>query len=278
MLRTIERPTNATDRPCAAAESSTCWTRCTCEAKQATITRRVACRMTESSTGPMLRSGVTNPGTSALVESASSRSTPAVPSRAKPPRSVSRPSSGSWSILKSPVCSASPARVRIATASESGMEWFTAKNSHSNGPSRSVRPASTVSVYGSMRCSRSLASTSASVKRDPISGRSRFSRSRYGTPPMWSSCPCVSTTASTRSSRSRIHPKSGRIRSTPGWSSSGNSTPQSTTSSRPACSKTVMFRPISPRPPSATTRRPPAGSGGGGPRSVRVTMSAPPVP
>ena len=76
MLRTIERPTNATDRPCAAAESSTCCTRCTCEAKQATMTRRVARWITESSTGPMLRSGVTKPGTSALVESASSRSTP----------------------------------------------------------------------------------------------------------------------------------------------------------------------------------------------------------
>ena len=59
--------------------------------------------------------------------------------------------------------------------------------------------------------------------------------------------------------------KSGRIRSTPGESSAGNSTPQSTTSSRPSYSKTVMLRPISPIPPSATTRSPPAGSGGGGP-------------
>ena len=224
----------------------------------------------------MLRSGVTKPGTSALVESASSRSTPSVPSRAKPPRSVSRPSSGSWSILKSPVCSSSPARVRTASASESGIEWLTAKNSQSNGPSRSRCPASTVSEYGSMRCSRSFASTSARVKREPTSGRSRFSRSRYGTPPMWSSWPWVSTTASTASSRSRIQLKSGRIRSTPGCSSSGKSTPQSTISSRPACSRTVMLRPISPSPPSATTRRPSTGSGGGGPSSgCRLTVPAP---
>ena len=54
---------------------------------------------------------------------------PSRPSRAKPPRSVSRPSSGSWSILKSPVCSTIPAGVRIATASASGIEWLTAKNS-----------------------------------------------------------------------------------------------------------------------------------------------------
>ena len=47
---------------------------------------------------------VTKPGTSALVESIISRSTPSVPSRAKARRSVSRPSSGSWSALKSPVC------------------------------------------------------------------------------------------------------------------------------------------------------------------------------
>ena len=87
-----------------------------------------------SSTGAMSRSEVTTPGTSALVESAISRSTPSVPSRAKPARSVSLPSSGSWSILKSPVCSTTPAGVRMATASASGIEWLTARNSQSNGP------------------------------------------------------------------------------------------------------------------------------------------------
>ena len=34
MLRTIERPMKATLRPCAYAASSTCCTRCTCEAKR----------------------------------------------------------------------------------------------------------------------------------------------------------------------------------------------------------------------------------------------------
>ena len=62
------------------------------------------------------------------------RSTPSSPSRANARRSVIRPSSGSWSILKSPVCSTVPAPVRIATASASGMEWLTATNSRSNGP------------------------------------------------------------------------------------------------------------------------------------------------
>ena len=41
MLRTIDRPTNATLRPCVAAASSTCWTRCTWQAKQATMIRCV---------------------------------------------------------------------------------------------------------------------------------------------------------------------------------------------------------------------------------------------
>ncbi|MEJ7755030.1 MAG: hypothetical protein WKF83_00705 [Nocardioidaceae bacterium] len=84
----------------------------------------------------MSRSEVVKPGTSALVESTRNRSTPCSPSRANARRSVIRPSSGSWSILKSPVCSTMPAPVRIATASASGIEWLTATNSQSNGPER----------------------------------------------------------------------------------------------------------------------------------------------
>ena len=110
------------------------------------MTRLRAWLNTRSSTGAMSRSGVVNPGTSALVESASSRSTPSSPSRAKARRSVSRPSSGSWSILKSPVCRTRPAAVRIATASASGIEWLTATNSQSNGPIRSRWPSLTSSV------------------------------------------------------------------------------------------------------------------------------------
>src|SRR5581483_9246635 len=74
-------------------------------------------------------------------------------------------------------------------------------------------------------------------------------------------------TPSMSSRRSRRMVKSGRIRSTPGCSSSGKSTPQSMTSRRPPYSKTVMLRPISPRPPRGVMRRAPSGSGGGGPSS-----------
>src|SRR5919199_1231350 len=267
MLRTIERPTSATLRPCAAAASSTCCTLCTCEAKLATMMRRLACANTRSSTGAISRSEIVKPGTSALVESTMNRSTPASPSRANARRSVSRPSSGSWSILKSPVCSTVPAEVRTATARASGIEWLTATNSHSNGPNRSTCPSRTASVYGVIRCSFSFASTKARVSWEPTSGRSGRSRSRYGTAPMWSSWPWVRTTATTSCSRSARKEKSGRIRSTPGWLSSGKSTPQSMTSRRPRCSSTAMLRPTSPRPPRATTRRPSSGSGGGGPSS-----------
>ena len=52
--------------------------RCTWLAKLDTISRWVARAKTSSRTGPMLRSGVTKPGTSALVESDSSRSMPLI--------------------------------------------------------------------------------------------------------------------------------------------------------------------------------------------------------
>ena len=219
---------------------------------------------TRSSTGPMDFSVVVKPGTSALVESVRKRSTPSSPSRAKARRSVIRPSSGSWSILKSPVWSTSAVPVRIATASASGIEWLTATNSSSKGPRVSRSPAFTLWWIVSLsRCSRSLESRKARVSSEPTSGMSPRSRRRYGVAPMWSSWPWVSTRASTWSSRSRIASKSGRIRSTPGWFSSGKRTPQSTISSRSSYSKTVMLRPTSPRPPSGMIRKPPFGSAAG---------------
>ena len=66
-------------------------------------------RKTWSMTGVIDFSSAVKPGVSALVESMRKRSTPSSPSRANARRSVIRPSSGSWSILKSPVCSTMPA-------------------------------------------------------------------------------------------------------------------------------------------------------------------------
>src|SRR6478735_8992670 len=268
MLRTIERPTYATWRSWAYAASSTCCTRCTWEAKQATMIRCCDSRKTWSMTGVIFFSAGVKPGVSALVESVRKRSTPSSPSRANARRSVIRPSSGSWSILKSPVWRTSDVPVRMATASASGIEWLTATNSSSKGPRVSRSPALTFWWIVSLsRCSRSFEPSRARVSLEPTRGMSPRSRRRYGVAPMWSSWPWVSTSASTASRRSRIGSKSGRIRSTPGWWSSGKSTPQSTISRRPSYSKTVMLRPTSPSPPSGMTRRPPAGRGAGALRS-----------
>ena len=91
---------------------------------------------------------------------------------------------------------------------------------------------------------------------------------------MWSSWPCVSTMASMSSRRSRSEVKSGRITSMPGWVSSGKRTPQSTTSSLPLCSKSVMLRPTSPSPPSGVMRMAPRFRGCGFLRSRACLMMA----
>ena len=152
-------------------------------------------------------------------------------------------------------------------ASASGMEWLTAKYSHSNTPWVLRWPSATTIISGVIRCSRHFSATRARVNRDPTIGMSERSLSRNGMAPMWSSCAWVSTSASMSSRRSSMWRKSGRIRSTPGSSWLGNSTPQSTISRRPRCSKTVILRPISPMPPSAVTRSAPGSSGGGALRS-----------
>ena len=62
MLRTIERPTYPTLRLCLTAASRICCTRCTWEAKQATMIRWSLFWKTVSSTGPMDFSEVVKPG------------------------------------------------------------------------------------------------------------------------------------------------------------------------------------------------------------------------
>ena len=60
------------------------------------------------------------------------------------------------------------------TASASGIEWLTAKNSRSNGPERQpARPRRPRRISGVIRCSVSLLATRASVSLEPTSGMSR---------------------------------------------------------------------------------------------------------
>ena len=205
IFRTIDRPTKDTRRPNATAASTICWTRSTLEAKQATTTRLPsALRISRCRVGPTSLSDGPTPGISALVESHRNRSTPASPRRDIPGRSVGRPSGGSWSSLISPVCSTVPAPVCTAMASASGMEWLTAKYSHSKTPCVLRCPSWTSMKTGLIRCSRHLAATSARVNFEPTTGISLRSLSRNGIAPIWSSCAWVSTSASTSSSRFSI--------------------------------------------------------------------------
>ena len=255
MFLRIERPTTATFRPLAIATSAACCTRWMFDANDATMIRPVRRGISWRNASPTSRSEPVIPGRSALVESPSRRSMPRLPSSASAPTSVFRPSTGVWSSFQSPVWSTRPADVSITTAIESGIEWAIRTNSSRNGPSTIAAPpgsASVSSVTDPRPCSSSFDLTSPSVRRVPITSPTSTSRSTYGRPPTWSSCAWVSTTA--RTGFPRRYENSGRSRSTPRCSSRGNASPASTTMRSSPSSKTVMFLPISPSPPSGMIR------------------------
>ena len=164
-------------RPCGracAAQSSTCWMRCTWLAKQETISRcgrpredvvqhRADAALGGDEAGHLGVGRVRQQ----QVDAGSA------PSRAKPPRSVSRPSSGSWSILKSPVCTSGAGRGVHGDRERVGDRVVDRRRTRSRtARPRGRRPPRPRPAYGSIRCSRSLASTSARVNREPTSGMS----------------------------------------------------------------------------------------------------------
>ena len=105
MLRTIERPTKATLRPYSWAASRICWMRCTWLAKLATMMRLLG--VGEDLCAGRWRCPARAGRSRGPRRSWSPRGGGRCPprsSRANACRSVRRPSSGSWSILKSPVC------------------------------------------------------------------------------------------------------------------------------------------------------------------------------
>ena len=127
----------------------------------------------------MLRSGVTKPGTSALVESDISRSTP---SRAEPGEAteVGEPAVERQLVHlevagvqqragRGPDRDGERVRDRVVDREELAVE----------GPEATAAPPRRPrTVVGLMRCSCSLAATRASVKREPTRGMSARSRSR----------------------------------------------------------------------------------------------------
>ena len=180
-------------RRCVSAQSSTCWMRCTWLAKLETISRCVARAedVVEHRADAALGGDEAGHLGVRRVRRGAGRCRRS-PRRAKAPRSVRTPSSGSWSILKSPVCTSDAGRGVHRDGERVGDRVVHRHELAVERPGQVVarrprpRPAS-----GSIRCSRSLAATSARVNRDPTSGMSPAAAAGRGSAPMWSSCPCV---------------------------------------------------------------------------------------
>ena len=95
----IERPTSATLRSCAAAASTTCWTRWMFDAKQVTTIRPGQCANSALELRADDRLAGRDPGRSAFVESPHSSSRPSRPSSARRAMSAGAPPTGVWSNL-----------------------------------------------------------------------------------------------------------------------------------------------------------------------------------
>ena len=224
------------------------------DANAATTSCPVALVKISSNASTTSRSEPVKPRRSMFVLSANSASTPSRPSSAKRWTSKCSPSSGVWSILKSPVWTIDADRrvnrqrdaVRHAVRDADELDRRTGRPS-TRSRGRTAR----------RRRRRRCRAPPASARRAPASaacrrpGRRR-SGSTCGTPPMWSSWPCVSTSAATRRFCCR-YVRSGMIRSTPSSSGSGNITPASTTIVVSPQVSASMFMPNSPSPPSGTT-------------------------
>ena len=272
MLRTIERPTNATLRPCSAAMSMICWMRCTCEAKRRhdDAAARPAGRPRRARGRCRARSRRSR-APRRWCESTSSRSTPSSPSRAKPRRSVMRPSSGSWSILKSPVCSTTPAggadrhgqRVRDRVVDREELELE--RPEPLGLPSRTSRVTGCDPVLAQLRLDEGQRQPRADQRDVRALAQQVGHRADVVLVPVreHDGLDVVEPVAD----RSRSRGGSGRRRA---GSPRGTARRSRRSSSRPPNSKTVMLRPISPSPPSATMRRRAVGErrAAGGARSM----------
>src|SRR5680860_982671 len=127
-------------------------------------------------------------------------------------------------------------------------------NSTWKGPTVLFDPADTSSVwtFPCIPCSPSFPFTSPRVSRVPMTGACT-SRNRYGNAPTWSSCPWVRMIPFSFCLFSITYVKSGRTRSIPSISSSGNISPASMSIIESPYSTTVIFLPIAPNPPRGTT-------------------------
>ena len=130
-------------------------------------------------------------------------------------------------------------------------------NSSRNGPSSIGPPSGSISRSSAAfrrPCSSSFDLTSPSVSRVAHTSGTRTSRRRYGSAPTWSSCAWVSTTARTLAAVAQV--REVRKDEVDAEVLVAREREAGVDTSIPcSCSKTVMFLPTSPRPPSGMTRR-----------------------
>ena len=173
-----------------------------CEAKVATMMRpgAAAKRSAERRADVDLRARVARRGPT-FVESEHSTSTPARRARRSADSRAARRRAGCGSSLKSPVWTMVPTGVSIARPMPSTIECVTRIGSTRKRPDldRVARPHRRAGRRCSSRpCSRSLLARRAPGSAACRRRARRSSRSRYGSAPMWSSWPCVRTTARKR--------------------------------------------------------------------------------
>mmetsp|Transcript_46017 Transcript_46017/g.73667 ORF Transcript_46017/g.73667 Transcript_46017/m.73667 type:complete len:207 (-) Transcript_46017:711-1331(-) len=179
----------------------------------------------------MVDSLMVRPGESTLVESLIISVTPSLPTRSHAARSKCRPSTGCSSIFQSPVCTIVPAEHRKIRPQQSGMECVTRTASISKGPAGNRSPMSiTLKRLPSPHRLNSFIRRwiNCMVKCPAYTGVAGSSAGiTQGRAPMWSSCPCVMSTASILSFHRDKKETSGRTFWMPSSSWSGNMSPAS---------------------------------------------------
>ena len=178
MLRTIDRPTMATLRPDFCAASSTCWTRCTWEEKQATMIRRFGVPEHPVDGRRDLALGRREPGDLGVGRVGEEEVDALLP----------EPREGAQ--VGEPAVQRQLVHLEVA-----GVQQRAGRRADDDGERVGdgvvdrdelevedaellALPSLTVSVYGVMRCSLSLASTRARVSCEPMSGMSGLRLSR----------------------------------------------------------------------------------------------------
>ena len=181
----IDLPDTATFLPYFLARFTSPCTLFTFDANVATIILFLQFSNILSKTLPTEASDIVNPFLSAFVLSDNNASTPSLPSSPSLDKFICLPSTGVYSILKSPVCIIVPTSVFIASIAESGILCADAINSTENLPSLIISPNSTTfsSAFASKLCSLSLEFISPIVKAVEYIGTFTF-LSKYGIEPI----------------------------------------------------------------------------------------------